>query len=273
VSGRSAVLPLADYAAVDAVNWSTLREIEKSELHYRYRLRHPREDSARLAFGRLVHTAILEPERADYAVFGGDRRTRAWRDFREQAQADGRACASAEDIDTAHAMAEAVHRHPVAGRLLSACRAELSLFWCDPETGLDCKARLDALTPRTIVELKTVASADPWEFGRVCARLGYHKQLAFQRRGVKAVFGRRRTAVRIIAVEIDPPHDVVVFKPDEDALWSADRTLDELLSMAATALRRSRPRGRSDKLLPLHLPPWAYDELGDMAADDADVII
>lgn len=260
-------LAFAAYQAMPGINWSTLKELEKSERHYLWRRQHPLEDTARLAFGRLVHTAVLEREHLpnDYAAFEGDKRTKAWREFRE-ANA-GRTCVSAAEMDAALDMAEAVRSHPLAGRLIANCRAEVSLTWTDKATGIACKARLDALTPRTIVELKTVTSADPWEFGRVCARLGYHKQLAFQRRGVRAVLKRKHPAVRIIAVEIEPPYDVVVFRPDEDALWAADETIGDLLVMAERLRHKREPRGRSEKLVPLHLPPWAYGDEGEITDD------
>lgn len=254
------------YQELAGVNWSTLREIEKSELHYVYRRLNPREDTARLALGRLVHTAVLQPDRldADYAAFEGDKRTKAWREFKiENAN---RTCVAAEEMEQALAIARAVHRHPAAARLLAHCNCEQAVVWRERESGLVCKCRVDALTPRTIVEFKTTTSVDPEEFARLAGRMGYHKQLAFYRRGVKAALKRRRPAVRLIAVEIEPPFDVAVFRLDEDVLYAAHEQTSELLLKAASAARKQVWRGRSERVERLPIPPWFY------AADEDDFV-
>src|ERR687887_272002 len=78
-------MTFAEYRAIDAVNWSSLREMLGSPAPYRYRLDHPREDSTTLALGRAVHAAVFEPDRLplEFAVWKGARRAgKAWDAFR-----------------------------------------------------------------------------------------------------------------------------------------------------------------------------------------------
>src|SRR4051812_24246093 len=74
----------ADYIKIDAVNWSTLKHMRTSPLHYRHAVDSPDEDTARFGIGRAIHTAILEPHKlaTDYAVFDGKRRAgKKWKTF------------------------------------------------------------------------------------------------------------------------------------------------------------------------------------------------
>ena len=52
-----------------------------------------------------------------------------------------------DDYDEALLIRDAVHADPVARVLLEGARRELSIFWTDEETGVECRARLDAPAP------------------------------------------------------------------------------------------------------------------------------
>ena len=58
------------YRALPGVNWSSLKAMGKSPLHYRHGLENPPADSPTFKFGRLFHSLILEPEKveAEYVV-------------------------------------------------------------------------------------------------------------------------------------------------------------------------------------------------------------
>ena len=60
----------ADYTAIQAVNWSTLKFMAVSGRKLQWMKAHPRADSAALKLGRALHCAILEPERfvCDYVA-------------------------------------------------------------------------------------------------------------------------------------------------------------------------------------------------------------
>jgi len=51
-----------EYTEIEALNWSSLKNMHASPLVYHYRKQRPWPDSPAFALGRLVHTAILEPE-------------------------------------------------------------------------------------------------------------------------------------------------------------------------------------------------------------------
>ena len=60
-----------------------------------------------------------------------------------------------EKIELAAAMVE---RHPHLSKAFTGGAPEISIFWTCPKIGVNCKARLDYLKPRAIVDLKTMAN-------------------------------------------------------------------------------------------------------------------
>lgn len=256
-------MTFAEYASIRAVNWSTLREVRRSPKHYRHRLEHPIEDTPRLALGRAVHTAVLEPALfADgYAVYTGARRAgKDWEAF--QVANEGKTILKAEEYENVIAMRDAVLAHPAAMRHLTGGAAEQTLCWTDRDTGIECKARPDYLGA-CIVDLKSTKDASPREFGRTAARFGYHCQLTFYRRGARAVLGRELEPI-LIAVEAEAPHDVAVYRIDADTLLAADDEISALLERVAECRRDDHWPGATDDVQDLELPGWA------LATDDDD---
>lgn len=255
-----------DYAAIEAVNWSTLKEVQRSPLHFAHRVDNPREDTSRLAFGRAVHTAVLEPDRfpLEYVVWDGARRAGAeWSAF-ALANAN-RTILRRDEYETALAVRDAVMGHKEAGRLLRRRGvAEQTITWTDKATGLACKARPDWMTGRTLTDLKTTGDVDAFAFGRVAARLCYHGQLGFYRMAARQV-KRGKWAVRIIAVEADAPHDVAVFKVPDDVLDLGEELAHDLLREVAECRDTGDWPGKYPGLQTLRMPEWIYGSDSDIA--------
>jgi hypothetical protein len=259
----------AEYAKVDALNWSTLREMRRSPLHYRHRLENPREDTTGLALGRAVHTAVLEPERfpLEYVVFGGARRAgKEWEAFKEAN--DGLTILKADEFANVIAMRDAVHRHKTAMSYLSGGAAEQTVTWIERINGVEiaCKARPDYIGS-VIADLKSTGDAGPGAFGRTAARFGYHCQLAWYRRGVRAALGRDLAMV-LVVVETDAPHDVGVYRIGDDAMWAADEDINALLIQVAVCRTADRWPGANETATDLQLPSWVYGDQESITDDD-----
>lgn len=270
-------LTFAEYAALDALNWSLLKELRASPLHLKHRRENPRPEADPLRLGRAGHSATFEPETFGelYAVWdevteAGDktapRRGRKWDAF--QAWHAGKTILTVDQRDLALAIGAAVRENPIAAAYLRDGAPEQSLVWTDERTGVRCKCRVDWLT--TIIgELKTTRTADPWLFGAIAARLGYHGQQAWYQRGVKAVLGVELPAVMFV-VESAPPHDVIVYRLDEDALVAGHQEVDHLLGIYAECERTGKWPGRFSTEQALRLPQWAApDEEDGLDALDA----
>ena len=235
-----------DYDSVDAVNFSTLKWMRRSPLHYRHNRDTRREDTDEFRLGRATHAAVFEPDRflTDFVAWDhrtkkgkvGPRNGQAWDAFQE-AHA-GKTILPLEKLQEATAIGDAVRAHPVAQRILSHGEAEKPLLWTDTATGLYCKAKLDWIAPamNDLADLKTDGKGiNTWRFQRTMDSLGYYLQVAFYRRACLEVMGIDLTPV-LIVVEKQPPHDVAVWEVGNQTLEVADGELDELLERVAQCL-------------------------------------
>lgn len=261
-------MPRAEYDAIDAVHWSTLKEMRKSPLHYRYRELNPLEPTPAMLLGQGAHTAVLEPMQflRDYVLFEGEaRRGNAWKEF-EAAHA-GKTILKRPEYDLCVAIQGAVRAHPKASKYLARGRAEQVITWFDEPTGLPCKSRLDWLCDvpglATLVDLKSTATIDAVLFGANAARMGHYAQVAMYWRGLRAV-GLPMPA-KLIAVEQKPPHDVAVFDVDGDALAAGEEEVAELLLKVADCRAKGEWPGRYADEQPLRLPAWFYADAEDAA--------
>ena len=256
----------AEYVQTPGVNWSSLKAMSLSPLHYRYGLTHPRPDTPAMQKGRAVHVAVLEPDEFPkrYTVWDGTKRGNAFSDFALTAFEAGLEVLSAAEYDECLAIRDAVRNHPVAGPLLARGRSEVTMTWRDEATGLPCKARLDWIDGGDLTDLKTTRSIREWDFARTIATLKYNAQLAHYSNGM-AANGIAPGAVRIIAVESDPPHDVAVYRLSDDALWAGAEEVAELLARVESCTKSGDWPGGYPTEQVIDLPPWAYpndDTLG-----------
>jgi hypothetical protein len=261
-----AVVKFADYRSIEAVNWSTLKHMDTSPLHYQQSLA-GFDDKAEFALGRATHTMILEPDlfALEYAVYAdGDRRGKKWETFKE-ANA-GRTIIKVDEYEDACAMRDAILRHPVARRLIEGGASEKVIQWTDAATGIQCKARLDKITT-AIVDVKSAASVDARAFGNAAGKYGYHTQGAFYHDGWKTVTGDD-LPVKLIAVEKKKPFDVVVYALGEDDLEIGTDTYRKLLERVKECHGSGKWPGRAEEEQPLLLPSWIYGD-GGMFDDDA----
>jgi len=64
-------------------------------------------------------------------------------------------------------------------KLLSGNEKEKTVFWKEEITGIDCKARIDLLTPNAVIDLKTTSEYTQEKFESRFAEYGYDLQAAF----------------------------------------------------------------------------------------------
>lgn len=254
-------MPFADYQALDAVNWSSAKHMMTSPLEYRYRLDNPQEETQAMLLGRAAHTMILEPDRAllDLALWEGGRRYgKAWDEF--VADHPGKTVVKPDEHRRLIGMRQAVHGHPVAREYLRNAMSEQTVVW-DDDTGLKCKARIDACRAACIVDLKTTQTVDARVFGRLAGRMRYHNQMAWYRDGMATVTDTLPHNIEavIIAVEQEPPHDVGVFLIEADVLdYASDENAEVRRRIKACGEADSWP-GRHDEMQPLALPEYLFD--------------
>ena len=255
-----------DYAAIQALNWSTVKLLETSPLLYRRRVDVPEEDKEAYVLGRALHAAVLEPVLFASAYCGqpnfGDGRTTAAKERKVRWEAEEKP-AGAEVLKLAdyHAIvraADAVHAHRVARDLLRGGRAEEVVTWTDPETGLACKARLDYITPTGVRELKSARRVGR-RFASDAAGYLYHGQCAFYHDGGITAGALPADAERpcIVAVELEEPFDVACYRLTEVDMGAGRALVRSCLRRFVECQAADVWPGCAPDMMDLNLPGWA----------------
>lgn len=71
---------------------------------------------------------------------------------------DGRVLLPCDIINKIELQAAMIEKHPDLKRMFNDGYPEVSIFWFDPDTGVPCKARLDYLKQRAVIDLKTFSN-------------------------------------------------------------------------------------------------------------------
>jgi len=249
----------AEYAAIDAINWSRLKAIAVSPLQFQYEQMNPRDEAGFLRIGRAVHAHILEPLtfRDRFVVHQGTRRGKAWDAIESHARAAGVTVLSEDEAEAAFGAAAAVLANPYAAEYLARGFKEAAFTWTDEETGLACKGRTDH-AGRHLVEIKTAARMARRVFAAAAARLGYHSQLAYYHDGLAANGITVDAEPIIIAVQSEMPHDVVVYKLPPHVIEAGRSEYRRLLRLLKECRETNTwPGAAPDGPVTFELPAWA----------------
>jgi len=203
-----------EYCNWDAINHSRLQRIDKSPLHYATSVVF---DSPSLRLGQLVHTGQLEPDllanryvvmpryelhEANVTDSGKPSKSTATKyvkaareQFAGDAKIDGLEIVTQAEFDAMQSCVEALAACPEAAECLATERVEVSIVWHDKHTGLRCKARIDAVKPDRLVDLKTKNDSQgapmPQDFEWSLWGYNYYSQAAWYRGGWEQLTGER----------------------------------------------------------------------------------
>lgn len=262
-------MPFADYAAIEAVNFSKLKHMATSAKHFRHVANGGAiADTGAMRAGRLTHSMILNPDTSEVAVYGGKvRRGKEWESF--AAAHAGAEIVTASEVESASAMRNAVMSHPVARGLLTGGEPEMVIEWS--ADGLNRKARLDYVTAKgSLVELKTTRIIHPRAFAAECARRDYPAQVAWYLDALGVAMPPDADAY-IVAVENVPPYDVAVFEVPDAALEVGRRKIDAWTKTLTECIASGEWPGVAPTLQALTLPDWALtDGLEDVDMGEED---
>jgi exodeoxyribonuclease VIII len=254
-------IPFEEYIQIDAVNFSTMKHISKSPLHYKHASEVPQLPTSAMRIGKAVHCAILEPDKfeSDYTFWAESRRGKDWNLFK--AENSHKEILTIGELTTVTSMSESVRNHRCSNNLLLGGECEVTVVWTDASTGLKCKARIDYIDTEKeiLIDLKTTKDASSQKFTRDFFNYQYHAQLAHYRKGVQSVLGGDFCAM-VIAVENTAPFDVVPYKISHDALSKGISTTKEWMTKIKGCTRSDRWRGISDDVLEINTPSWMADE-------------
>jgi hypothetical protein len=196
--------------------------------------------------------------------------TKAAREAREAARADGAVALLAKDLARAHAMAGAVHADPLAHALLTAPgKPEQTLIWWEGD--IWGRAMLDrwpdpdadnGFGPPTIVDLKTTEKGlDDASIAKTVWEYGYHVPEDWYRRGYHAVHGVWPDFI-LVFVHTKPPHLVRVITLDDVFRDDARVRNNNAIKVWRDCTTTGQWPGYTNDLTPISPPRWAYT-MGD----------
>jgi hypothetical protein len=142
-------LPHDQYLAHPALSASGAKVLVRpgGPARFRHERDNPRPPTDAMDLGTAAHAAVLGTGPAIAVVDADSWRTKAAQQQRDQARAEGLVPMLFADARKVADMAAALRAHPIASRLLhpDTGAPEVSLFYRDPEYGVDRRCRVDFL--------------------------------------------------------------------------------------------------------------------------------
>lgn len=216
-------------------------------------------------FGSAAHKLVLGDDQETIVEVDADSwRTKGAREQRDAACESGAIPMLSKDYAVVRAMAERLHEHPIASKLLrpGSGTVEPSIFWTDGRTGVQRRCRLDWL-PETssgrliLPEYKTARSAEPTAFGKALWDYGYAMQAAWNSEAVRAAELADEVAFVFVVQMKDPPYLVTVVQPDEPTMRIGDERNRRAIDIYAHCTETEVWPGFSDDVEVVSLPGWA----------------
>lgn len=248
-------MPSAEYFALRRVSKSGLDRLARSPAH----MRAPSgEETKAMRIGKALHALALEGiapvVRPEFAGTGSRAARAEW-----DAAHEGVTILSEDDAAQVHSMAASIAMHPVAGPALRRADgiAEASILWTCPDTGAECKSRLDWLLPGIVLDLKTTADARPDAFARSVASYRYHVQDAFYSQAAASA-GLSAEHFVFVCVESSPPYSVALYQLDDAARTEGRRLYLRDLETYMRCMERDEWPAYPTDIQTLSLPRWAF---------------
>ena len=149
------------YLGQHALSSSSCKKLIESPKAYAASLTEGSPDSQALRDGRLTHLCVLEPHRLDEFTFIDG--TKASKNFKLAAEELGKDLVYTNlELNKAKKIAEAVLANEEAAALLSGCEFEIPAI--GDFMGLPFRGKADAKKGRTIIDLKTTANINDFEY-------------------------------------------------------------------------------------------------------------
>lgn len=233
--------------------------------------------------GRILHTAILEPEKFDqrFIVVPDDaprkpsitqrnaknpsedsiRSIMWWDEF--ELQFGDRQIISAKDQKEYTNIANAVRGNPAISKFLEGAMMEKTFVAVDPETGLKTRCRTDIVNViadyTVVIDLKSCEDARTAAFARAAYNYGYFHQDAFYRDTIANSGWGNVDLFLFAGFEKEAPYASKTHQSSDDAISRAREQYKRSLRVAAECTATGQWPAYSDEIEVLEYPAWAKD--------------
>jgi hypothetical protein len=217
-------------------------------------------------FGHAAHAKVLGAGADIVAVEADDWRSKAAREAKDQARAEGKAPLLARDVAVVDAMAAKLAEHPIASALLDPDhgKPEQALFAQDEESGgVWLRAMLDWLPdPRPgrmiVPDYKTTADVgDPGAFAGLMGKHRYHGQAAWYLDLARTLGLADDDAAFVFIVQSkQAPYLVSVIEPGAEAIEIGRAENRAAINLYAKCTSNNEWPGYGDGVTSASLPGW-----------------
>ena len=260
-----------EYRQRPGISSSELKKIMITPAHYKHWKENPQEDTPALLFGRSAHKYILETYDfyTEFAVAPNvDRRTKEGKEewARFVADSEGKDVITQEQFEQIEEMRKVMLATPFVSKLING-EHEISYFWVDEDTGLECKCRPDSINHKLkiVVDYKTCDNAETEHFMKQAIRLGYDLQASYYLDGVKANTDEDYIFV-FIAQEKKPPYAVNILQADDIFIRSGREVYKAMLQTYKDCSESGvwyGYLGAENQINSLGVPKWIENMLGE----------
>lgn len=259
-------IPEADYHGDrESLSVSGAKTLLKAPALFKYQQDNPVHRDV-FDVGSAAHKLVLGVGDPIYVVPADNWQTKAAREERDLARAEGMVPILPADYEVVAAMAEELQRHQLAMSLLSNGEPEVSAYALDESTGVLRRGRFDWLGIAVLSDYKTAASAEPNAFAASAARYGYHMQAAWYL-NLAYDLGHDAQAFAFIVQEKTPPYLVSVVVLDDAAIARGDELNRRALEMYRDCTESDLWPGymADGDYVTVSLPRWAFRDNEEMA--------
>lgn len=262
-------IPNEEYHASEGISRSQLMAMRRTPYHYWFDhisgLSAGHVESEAMKLGSALHVMVLEPDKFDAQYYVGkhcDRRTTIGKQSHAQQleEAGTRILLAPDNYRLLQSMVEGIGKNNDAQAILSVNqqlgKAEQSIYWDDPNTGLLCKCRPDLWHDTVVIDLKTSLNASYREFQSSTYKYGYHIQAGMIQEGIRHVTGITIHDFCFVVVEKEPPFATAVYLLDETALAKGVSEFRTLLRRVKDSMESNNWDGYPTQNL--ILPVWAH---------------
>lgn len=254
------VMDDATYFAHPALSHSDTKLLLRSPAYYRWaKDRGVRHDKPQYDFGHVVHELALGVGAGIDVIDAADWRTKAAKEARDASRAAGRAPLLQHEYDSAKTCADAIREHPLARKLLDHMdHTEVACIWDDD--GVQRRAKMDAVTGRFVIDLKTTTEADTESFGRSAGKFGYHTAAAWYLDAARHFLNIDDPKFLFVVVEKEPPHLVNVIELDPYGVELGAKRNRRMIDLYRHCVETDTWPAFGDGINQANLPRWAEIE-------------
>jgi exodeoxyribonuclease VIII len=257
-------IPAEQYHALHGFSKSWMDKLRRSPAHLCDSIYGGQyEPTPAQKLGTAVHCCALENGRFknEYAVGPNvSGVTKEYKDFKRDAEAQGKIVLSARDHNWCQAISNNVRANPFIQSVMKDDHwIEPSIVW--DIDGYVCKCRPDlvSLRHKVIVDLKTTKDGSPSGFPKEIARYHYHTQAAWYMYGMYQATGEAWNTFLFIAAEKKRPFLSTVYRIDRGSATYSAGTNEylECFDTYKRCMKSGKWPGYGDEAIPVELPDWS----------------